>query len=45
MIVISADRPQSKIDIGDGQTIRQRKCFENHSLLMLILPKISMKMI
>jgi 2-succinyl-5-enolpyruvyl-6-hydroxy-3-cyclohexene-1-carboxylate synthase len=28
MIVISADRPQSKIDIGDGQTIRQRKCFE-----------------
>jgi 2-succinyl-5-enolpyruvyl-6-hydroxy-3-cyclohexene-1-carboxylate synthase len=39
MIVISADRPQSKIDIGDGQTIRQENVFENHSLLMLILPK------
>ena len=32
MIVISADRPTSKIDIGDGQTIRQRNVFENHSL-------------
>jgi 2-succinyl-5-enolpyruvyl-6-hydroxy-3-cyclohexene-1-carboxylate synthase len=32
MIVISADRPQSKIDIGDGQTIRQENIFENHSL-------------
>lgn len=32
MIVISADRPQSKIDIGDGQTIRQENVFENHSL-------------
>jgi 2-succinyl-5-enolpyruvyl-6-hydroxy-3-cyclohexene-1-carboxylate synthase len=31
MIVISADRPQSKIDIG-GQTIRQENVFENHSL-------------
>ena len=31
-IVISADRPQSKIDIGDGQTIRQENVFENHSL-------------
>jgi 2-succinyl-5-enolpyruvyl-6-hydroxy-3-cyclohexene-1-carboxylate synthase len=31
MIVISADRPQSKIDIGDGQTIRQENVFENHS--------------
>jgi 2-succinyl-5-enolpyruvyl-6-hydroxy-3-cyclohexene-1-carboxylate synthase len=30
MIVISADRPQSKIDIGDGQTIRQENVFENH---------------
>lgn len=33
LIVISADRPQSKIDIGDGQTIRQENVFENHSLL------------
>lgn len=32
LIVISADRPQSKIDIGDGQTIRQENVFENHSL-------------
>jgi len=32
LIVISADRPQSKIDIGDGQTIRQGNVFKNHSL-------------
>jgi len=32
LIVISADRPFDKIDIGDGQTIRQRNVFENHSL-------------
>ncbi len=32
LIVISADRPQSKIDIGDGQTIRQENVFQNHSL-------------
>lgn len=32
LIVISADRPQSKIDIGDGQTIRQENVFENHSV-------------
>ncbi|MBC7524109.1 MAG: 2-succinyl-5-enolpyruvyl-6-hydroxy-3-cyclohexene-1-carboxylic-acid synthase [Flavobacterium sp.] len=31
-VVISADRPQSKIDIGDGQTIRQENVFSNHSL-------------
>ena len=31
-IVISADRPLDKIDIGDGQTIRQENVFENHSL-------------
>lgn len=31
-IVISADRPFSKIDIGDGQTIRQENVFSNHSL-------------
>jgi 2-succinyl-5-enolpyruvyl-6-hydroxy-3-cyclohexene-1-carboxylate synthase len=31
LIVISADRPQSKIDIGDGQTIRQENVFANHS--------------
>ena len=32
LIVISADRPQNKIDIGDGQTIRQENVFKNHSL-------------
>lgn len=32
LIVISADRPQSKIDIGDGQTIRQENVLGNHSL-------------
>ena len=31
-IVISADRPFDKIDIGDGQTIRQENVFINHSL-------------
>lgn len=31
-IVISADRPLDKIDIGDGQTIRQENVFVNHSL-------------
>lgn len=32
LIIISADRPQSKIDIGDGQTIRQENVFKNHSV-------------
>lgn len=32
LIVISADRPYDKIDIGDGQTIRQMDVFQNHSL-------------
>ena len=32
LIVISADRPQHLIDIGDGQTIRQENVFHNHSL-------------
>ena len=31
-LVISADRPQNKIDIGDGQTIRQQNVFQNHSV-------------
>ena len=30
LLVVSADRPQSKIDIGDGQTIRQENVFTNH---------------
>lgn len=32
LVVLSADRPQYKIDIGDGQTIRQENVFANHSL-------------
>ena len=32
LIVVSADRPANKIDIGDGQTIRQENVFQNHSL-------------
>ncbi len=32
LIVLSADRPLNKIDIGDGQTIRQENVFVNHSL-------------
>ncbi|GET44829.1 2-succinyl-5-enolpyruvyl-6-hydroxy-3-cyclohexene-1-carboxylic-acid synthase [Capnocytophaga felis] len=31
LVVISADRPLDKIDIGDGQTIRQQNIFANHS--------------
>lgn len=30
LVVISADRPSYKIDIGDGQTIRQKNVFEKH---------------
>ena len=30
LIVISADRPEYRIDIGDGQTIRQEGIFRNH---------------
>lgn len=32
LIVLSADRPASKIDIGDGQTIRQDHVFDRHIL-------------
>ena len=32
LLVLSADRPFDKIDIGDGQTIRQENVFINHSL-------------
>lgn len=32
LVVISADRPFNKIDIGDGQTIRQMNVLQNHSL-------------
>ena len=32
LIVLSADRPLHKIDIGDGQTIRQQNVYHNHIL-------------
>ncbi len=32
LVVISADRPIERIDIGDGQTIRQKNVFQNHIL-------------
>ena len=32
LLVIAADRPKDKIDVGDGQTIRQENVFANHSL-------------
>lgn len=32
LIVLSADRPSHKIDIGDGQTIRQQGIYSNHIL-------------
>ena len=32
LVVISADRPKERIDIGDGQTIRQEGVFKNHIL-------------
>ncbi|WP_224490302.1 2-succinyl-5-enolpyruvyl-6-hydroxy-3-cyclohexene-1-carboxylate synthase [Robertkochia flava] len=32
LVVISADRPPYRIDIGDGQTIRQDNIFERHIL-------------
>jgi 2-succinyl-5-enolpyruvyl-6-hydroxy-3-cyclohexene-1-carboxylate synthase len=30
LLIVSADRPKSKIDIGDGQNIRQENVFANH---------------
>ncbi|MEH6680008.1 MAG: 2-succinyl-5-enolpyruvyl-6-hydroxy-3-cyclohexene-1-carboxylic-acid synthase [Sediminicola sp.] len=30
LVVVSADRPPNKVDIGDGQTIRQPNVFSNH---------------
>ena len=32
LVVLSADRPKERIDIGDGQTIRQEHVFANHIL-------------
>ncbi len=43
LVVLSADRPQSKIDIGDGQTIRQENVFANHSLYNANLNELASK--
>src|SRR5690554_3034217 len=32
LVVVSADRPTNKIDIGDGQTIRQVNVLANHTV-------------
>lgn len=32
LVVISADRPVERLDIGDGQTIRQKNVYQNHIL-------------
>ncbi len=45
LVVLSADRPIERIDIGDGQTIRQKNVFENHimysaNLYSEIVPEI-----
>ena len=41
LVVLSADRPQNKIDIGDGQTIRQENVFANHILFSANLTELS----
>jgi 2-succinyl-5-enolpyruvyl-6-hydroxy-3-cyclohexene-1-carboxylate synthase len=37
LVVLSADRPPHKIDIADGQTIRQRNVFSNHIVAQMEL--------
>ena len=37
LIIVSADRPNHLLDLGDGQTIRQKNVFENHILSSLNL--------
>ncbi len=32
LVVLSADRPEHLIDVGDGQTINQKNVFQNHIL-------------
>lgn len=44
LLVISADRPQSKIDIGDGQTIRQENVFSNHILFSANLTEFDLEL-
>ncbi|GGD26788.1 2-succinyl-5-enolpyruvyl-6-hydroxy-3-cyclohexene-1-carboxylic-acid synthase [Flavobacterium orientale] len=41
LVVISADRPLDKVDIGDGQTIRQENVLANHTLYNANLTEIA----
>ena len=41
LVVISADRPHDKIDIGDGQTIRQENVYANHILYNANLTEVA----
>ena len=43
LVIISADRPLSKIDIGDGQTIRQQNVYQNHILFNANLNEVASK--
>mgnify|MGYP006190696589 FL=1 len=43
LVVLSADRPQNKIDIGDGQTIRQENVFANHILFSANVTELASK--
>ena len=39
LLILSADRPEHLLNIGDGQTINQKNVFENHILQSLDLSK------
>lgn len=41
IVIISADRPLSKVDIGDGQTIRQQNVYQNHIIFNANLTEIA----
>jgi len=40
LVVLSTDRPENLIDIGDGQTIRQKNVFQNHILFSANLKEL-----
>ncbi|MGB3590397.1 MAG: 2-succinyl-5-enolpyruvyl-6-hydroxy-3-cyclohexene-1-carboxylic-acid synthase [Nonlabens sp.] len=41
LIILSADRPPHKIDIGDGQTINQHEVYHNHIIMDATLKMIA----
>ena len=41
LIILSADRPPHKVDIGDGQTIRQKNVYQDHILYEVNLEMIA----